>query len=188
MIGAFNPIDYAQNWDGFVIQGVVTPGRCEVTGFKRAVEWDVKLGKGTAGGTETVKGLPPAKGSVKFFAWTAAHFAAWDDLLPLLKYDPTKKTKQANEVYYPSLADIDVNSVNIESISAWEHAGAQLYTRTVDMLEFYPPPPKSATSTPSGSKGGTPDPKKGATPDPAISAMQKQAAELAAQAQKAYSP
>jgi hypothetical protein len=188
MIGAFNPIDFAQNWDGFVIQGVVTPGRCEVTGFKRAVDWDVKVGKGTAGGTETVKGLPPAKGSVKFYAWEAAHFDAWNELLPQLKYDPTKNTKQANEVYYPSLADIDVNSVNIESISIWEHAGGQLYVRTIEMLEFYPPPAKTVTATPSGSKGGTPDAKTGTAPDPAVVAMQKQVADLAGQAQKAYNP
>lgn len=188
MIGAFNPIDNAEDWDYVEIVGVKTPGRCEVGEFKRVVEWDVKTGKGTAGATETVKGLPPAKGSIKFFAWTADHFAAWDELLPLLKYDPTKKTKQANEIYHPALDDIDVSSVNIESIGSWVHEGGQMYARTIEMLEFAPPPKASAVATPSGTAGGTPDPKKGSTPDAATVAMQKQAAELTAQAAKAYNP
>ena len=187
MIGAFNPIDNAEDWSKFVIVGRETPGKAEVGEFKRVVEWDVKTGKGTAGATETVKGLPPAKGSVKFFAWTSAHFAAWDDLLPLLKYDPTKKTKQANAIYHPALDDIDVSSVNIESIGSWVHEGGQMYARTIEMLEFAPPPAKSATATPSGTAGGSPDAKKGSSADPAIVAMQKQAADLAGQAQKAYS-
>jgi hypothetical protein len=186
MIGAFNPIDNAEDCDHFVIAGIVTPGRCEVGEFKRVVEWDTKTGKGTAGATETVKGLPPAKGSVKFSAWTSAHFAAWDELLPLLKYDPTKKTKQANIVYHPFLDDIDVSSVNIESIGSWVHEGGQLYTRTIDMLEFAPAVVASAVATPTGASPG--NGYKSTGPDPAIVAMQKEAADLAGQAQKAYNP
>jgi hypothetical protein len=33
MIGAFNPIDNAEDCDHFVIVGIVTPGRCEVGEF-----------------------------------------------------------------------------------------------------------------------------------------------------------
>lgn len=185
MIGVVNPIDHPEQWEFMTLQGVNTPGTVEVTGFKRSVEWDVKGGKGTAGATETVKGLPPAKGSAKFFAWRSSDFAAWDVLLPKLLYDPTKKTKQANAVYYPSLADIGVNSVNIEDIGAWEHEGGGMYTRTLELLEFAPAAQASAVATPTGANSAsatTP----GAPQDPAIVALQKEAAAYTKDAQRAY--
>lgn len=190
MIGAANPIDAPEAYDFVTIQGVNTPGRCKVGEFKRVVDWDVKTGKGTAGATETVKGLPPAKGSIQFFVWESAHFAAWDALLPMLKYDPTKKTKQANSIYHPFLADIDVDSVNIEAIGSWVEVSAGEYARTIEFLEFAPPVNKSVSATPTGaSEYASKDPKNGppgAQPDPAITAMQKEAAALAKEAQKAY--
>ncbi len=185
-IGALNPIANPNAWDVFTIQGQDTPGYCEVTGFKRAVEWDVKSGKGTAGATETVNGLPPAKGTVKFYAWRVSDFTRWDIILPLLKYDPTKKTKQANEVFYPSLADINVSSVNIESIGAWEHQGGGMYTREIEMLEFAPAPNASAVATPTSADGGAST--TGTSPDPATVALQKQVADLTGAAAKAYNP
>lgn len=185
MIGAANPIDAPEASDVCTIQGVDTPGRCEVGEWKRVVEWDVKTGKGTAGATETVKALPPSKGSVKFWAWTSAHFAAWDSLLPLLVYDPTKKTKNANSIYHPMLADIGVDSVNIESIGSWVHEGGGLYARTIEMLEFAPAATKSATSTPKGADVNDPS-SPGAKPDPAVTALQQELAKVSAEAQKAF--
>jgi hypothetical protein len=184
-VGALNPIEHPDAWNTFRIQGTDTPGKCEVKGFKRQVEWDIKIGKGTAGATETVKGLPPAKGAVSFWAWVPAHFAAWDALLPKLKFDPTKQTKQANEVYHPALADIDVSSVNIESIGQWEHEGGSLWRRDIEMLEFAPPPTASAVATPTGADAGSAS-VPGAPQDPATVALQKEAAALAKQAQQAY--
>jgi hypothetical protein len=184
-IGALDPISHPDAWDTVRIQGQDTPGKCDVKGFKRKVDWDTKIGKGTAGATETVKGLPPAEGTITFTAWTIEHFRAWDLLLPKLKYDPTKKTKQANSIYHPALADIDVSSVNIESIGQWEHEGGGMYTRALELLEFAPPPTASAVATPTGADSGsaaTP----GSQPDPATVALQKQAAALTAQAQAAY--
>lgn len=185
MIGVVNPIDYPEQWDFITIQGMNTPGVCEVGEFKRSVEWDVKAGKGSAGATETVKGLPPAKGSIKFLAWESGHFATWDLLLPKLLYDPTKKTKQANAIYYPSLADIGVDSVNIESISSWVHTGGGLYERVIEFLEFAPPAAASAVATPTSADSAdatTP----GRQPDPAIVALQREAAAHTAEAQRVY--
>jgi hypothetical protein len=79
-----------------------------------------------------------------------------------------------------------VSSVNIESIGSWVHEGGQLYTRTIDMLEFAPAVVASAVATPTGASPG--NGYKSTGPDPAIVAMQKEAADLAGQAQKAYNP
>ncbi len=67
-----------------------TPGVCKVTGFSRDNEYDVKTGKGTAGATETLKGQPPAKGSIEFTVWTVEQMAAWNPILAVLKFDPAK--------------------------------------------------------------------------------------------------
>lgn len=191
MIGTLNPIDHPQAWDVVSLAGIDTPARCDVKGWKRQNKWDVKIGKGTAGATTTFVGKPPSKGSITFYAWTAAHFTAWDALLPLLQYDPSKKTKQALDIYHPALADIGVHSVVVDDdgIGAWEHEGGQLYSRSVAFLEWTQASKKSAVSTPTGSDSASTDPKTtpGTQPDPAVVALQQQAAGLLGQAQAAYS-
>lgn len=173
--GLSDPISYPQTWDVVVIAGQTSPGLCEVSEFKRAHEWDVKKGKGTLGATITFVSKPPAKGSVTFKAWTAAHFAAWDIFYSLFKYDPTKKTVTGVDIYHPSLADIELNAVVTESIGNWVHKGAGLYERVVEFLEFFPTPPKPAVGTAGkGASYTNPDSKKGGTqPDDADASIQK---------------
>ncbi len=185
--GAVNPIDFPQAWDAIVLGGVTSPGKCEVSEAKRSHEYDVKKGKGTLGATITFVGRPPAKFSVKFFLWQASHFAQWDAFRPLLKYDPTKKKVSAIDIYHPSLADVEINSVVVESIGNIMHAGDGLYTISVDFLEYFPPPKASAVSTPNGSTSGTSGAgtgaSAGATPPAAVDAQQAQIAALLKQAQ-----
>jgi hypothetical protein len=147
-----NPIEAPQAWDHITIGQTDSPGLCWLKGFKRSYGWDIKKGKGALGATLTFTQRPPAKGTVEFHLWLRAHFDAWDQFLPLLKYDPTKKTTQAIDIYHPALADIFITSVVTEDIGQFEHSGEGLYTRTVSFIEFFPPPPASAVSTPSSSK------------------------------------
>lgn len=182
---AVNPIENPQAWDIVYIGQVPCPGYCKVGEFPRSYEWDVKKGKGTQGATTTFVGKPPTKGSITFYLWTAQHFKEWAVFRPLLKYDPTKKSVQAVDIYHPSLADIDVNSVVTEEIGNIIHEGEQMYSIKVDFLEYFPAPKKSAVGTPSGStstqKGTTP----GTPPDPIADAQQK---EIAALLKKASEP
>ena len=145
-----NPITDSQDYDVIVVAGVTSPGIVKLSGFKRPHEWDVKKGKGSFGSTTTFVGRPPAKGTLTFQVWLASQFDDWDDFVPLFNYDPTKKTVNAVEVYHPLLADIDIHSVVTENISAWENDGKGLWTRTVDLLEYFPAPKVNATATPKG--------------------------------------
>ncbi len=149
-----NPIDNAQSFDKIEIDGDECPGICVLKGFKRPTEWDVKRGKGTKGGTVTLTQLPPAKGTATFSLWLTEHFSAWATFRRKFKYDPTKKTANAVDIYHPWLADLDIISVVTESIGLIEHQGKGLYTIEVELLEYLPPPKASATSTPDGSKKG----------------------------------
>lgn len=185
MSGEVNPLENPQSWDEFIVGQAIGPGRCEVKGFKRSNEWDLKKGKGTVGATATYVGKPPAKGTVTFYLWTKEHFTAWDIFRKLLKYDPTKKSVQAIDIYYPSLADIDVNSVIVEDIGAIEHEGKQLYSIVLSLIEYFPSPKKSAVGTPSGSTSTQAGTTPGTPPDPVADAQQR---EIAALLKKASEP
>lgn len=180
--GSIDPIANPQDWDVVRIGQVVSPGICKVGEFKRSYEWDQKKGKGSLGATVTFVQRPPAKGSVVFRLWTSAHFVAWDTFRLALQYDPTKKAVQAVDIYHPSLADLGITSVVTESIGNIVHEGDQLYTITVDFLEYFPPPKNSAVSTPTGSRSTTSNTTPGAPADPVADAQQKQIAELLKQA------
>jgi hypothetical protein len=142
----------------------------------------VKKGKGTYGATVTFVGRPPAKGSVKFYLWTPLHFTQWASFRPLLKYDPTKKKVQAVDVYYPSLADIDIRSVVVESIGNIVKEAPGLYSITVELLEYFPAPKKSAVSTPTQSQATQDGTTVGKQPPAAQDAQQAEIAELMKQA------
>jgi hypothetical protein len=173
-----DPISSPQTWDVVIIANVTSPFVCKVNGFKRSHDWDVKKGKGSLGATITFVGRSPAKGSIEFFATQPAHFTAWNTFLPLLKYDPTKKSVKPVDIYHPSLADVDINSVVTENVGAWEHKGQQLYSRVVDFLEYFPPPPQSAVSTPTGAIATSPGQVPGSAPPSADDALQAQIAQL----------
>lgn len=182
MSGFIDPIAFPQLWDTILVAGTQSPGVCHLTGWKRAHEWDVKKGKGTLGGTVTFVGRPPAKGSITFKLWTSQHFIDWDVFRALLKFDPSKQTIQAIPLYHPSLADIDISQVVTENIGAIEHQGQQLYTITVDFIEYFPPPKRAAVGTPTGSKKQTTPNGTGTPADPVSDALQKQIGTLLPQA------
>lgn len=155
-----DPLSNPGAWNVLVVAGVTSPGYCVVKEHSRKNEWDIKKGKGAKGATITFVQRPPAQFSVEFYAGYvdasgaggADHFAAWDVFQLLLRFDPTKKTPNAIDVYHPALADLEITSVVTEDIGGWEDVGDKLFRRTVKLLEYAPPPAKSATGSPTGSK------------------------------------
>lgn len=176
--------DDPQAYDKITIGGVQCPGI--VTGvdqFKTKREFDVKKGKGVFGATITFVGRPPATGSITFYFWRQAQETAWVSFRNQFKFDPTKKAIQAIDIYHPWLNEIDMNSFVCEGIGSVKHEGKGLYSITVDLLEYFPPPNKNATGTPSGStsnsgKAG----KSGTSDDPIADAQQKEIKKLLAEA------
>lgn len=177
-----SPLTSPQAWDVLQVGQSMSPGVAIVGEVKRAAEWDVKKGKGTYGAFVTYVGRPPGKASVKFLLWLPRHFTEWETFRPLLKYDPTKKAVQAVDVFHPAWSDIDFKSVVVESVGSIVHEGKGLYSITVEFLEYFPPPKRSAASTPTRSdptKDGTTP---GTQPDPVADAQQKEIAALLKQA------
>ena len=192
MSGELNPLEYPQAWDVIMIGGVVSPGICKVSGIKRINEWDIKKGKGSQGATITFVQKPPAKFSVQIFLWRPQDFTDWDNFRPFLKYDPTKKEVQAIDIWHPALADVDISSVVTESIGGVTHEGAQLYSVTIEFLEYFPPPKTSSVGNPTGSKQnaegakGNKNNPPGDTPKDADAELVKQNQDLAKQAQDSW--
>jgi hypothetical protein len=156
--GILSPILYPQAYDVIQVGTVVSPGVCYLSGFKRVHEFDKKKGKGTQGATLTFVQKPPMEGTVKFLlGYTPASgvpvdmFAEWGPFAAQLKYDPTKKTVQAVDVYHPSLAFLDATSFVCTEIGGLEiegEPGHQLYSITIKLCEYNPPAKKSAVGTP----------------------------------------
>lgn len=187
MASPTNPFLDPQAFDVVKIAGVECPGICVLTGFARSAEWDIKKGRGTKGGTATLSQLPPSKGSIEFSLWTDAQFEFWNTTYrKLFIVDPTRKGGSAMDIYHPALAEIGVHSVVVEEIGALEHKGKGLYSITVKVIEYLPPPKKTITSTPSGSKsGGNKSGKSGSADDPIADAKQREIARLLEEARAA---
>lgn len=185
MTQSADPFTNPQDWDYVIIGGVKSPGICKVSGFSRKNEWDLKKGKGTIGATLTFVGKPPAKGKIVWQIWTSEQYESWISFRQLLKYDPTKKSVTAIDIYYPSLDDIDIHSVVCEDLGQLEHQGNQLYTIEAEFIEYFPPPKKSAVSTPGGSKSTSSKTKTpGTQPDPIGDAQQAEIAKLLKEAKE----
>ncbi len=169
--------------DGEENPGIIAPGG--ITGWKRETEWDVKKGKGTKGGTATLSQLPPAKGSIKFLLWKDSHKEAWDgSFRARFKYDPTKKTKNAVDIFHPWLDALNINSVVTESIGILTPEGKGLFSITVELLEYLPAPKATITSTPTGSSasGGGKAGASGKSDDPIADAQQAEIKRLLSEA------
>ncbi len=178
-----NPIQFSSDWQYITIAGKNSPGAIPpngVRGFDRETGWDKKRGKGTQGATLSLTSFPPTEGQITFQLWEPFHFVEWIAFRKLLKYTPKKTATRADalDIYYPSLADVDVTSVVTAKISPARHVGKGLYLITVDFIEWVDPPKVSVVATTNTSKADGPAP--GAAPNPIIAAKQKMVAELAA--------
>lgn len=152
--GALNPIDHPNAWDYCTVAGMVCPGWCEVTGWKRNWGWQKKHGKGIQGTVLTYTGKPSAEGTIKFFLTEPVDFANWESFRPLFKYDPTRATVVGVDIVHPAIQDLEIKACVTEDIGQLEHEGLNLWTITVKLIEFTKPPPASAVGTPTGADSG----------------------------------
>lgn len=183
-----DPLSSPEEWQYVTVAGVRSPGMAKVAEAKRSSTWDVKRGKGAKGATITYTGDEPAQFRVTLRFWLSSHFAAWDAFRKLLKYDPTKKTISAVDISYPSLDQLDITSVVCKTIGAVEPIDEGGYYQVeFELIEYRPPPKKSAVGTPDTSKAGQGNGngqlQVGLPPDPIAQAKQAEIEKLLKQAQ-----
>lgn len=175
-----DPITDPQSWDTVQIAGQSIPFPCVLAGWARESQWDQKGGKGAKGANSTYVAEKLAKGTIKFLLFKAGDYQLWLQYRQLFKADTTKKPANALSIHHFSLDAIDVHAVNVEKVEAPIHEGRGLFSVTVHLVEFAPPPPRSAVSTPTKAKDNTPSsstPSGNAAPD-ADAALQAQIGQL----------
>jgi hypothetical protein len=111
----------------------------------------------------------------------------WQTFSQLFQYDPTKSAATAIQIYHPSLAMIGLKAVICEDVGNPTRIAIGLYKVVVSLIEYAPPPPKSAVSTPSAAVAKAPgaNAPPGTQQDPSELAVQKQ---IAAESAKAQAP
>lgn len=150
-----SPLADPSNYDKCTIAGIDTsklsdpPFIVEVTGADRKYKWDVKASAGSQGQTITYRGWDLAKPKLKFKFWTDAQQRAfWTQVIPAISYDAEKSAPKPFDIYQPQLFASEIYWLVTENIGPLVHEGAQLWTVTVDALEYRQAKAKNATSTP----------------------------------------
>lgn len=189
-----NPIEFYDDWTFIKIANTTSPGVIAIDGirgFERETAWDKKKGKGVKGATLTLTQYPPAEGSIEFLLWEATHFKEWVEFRKLLKYSTDKASGNATaadafDIYHPALADVGISQVVTHKISPIYHRGRGLYTITVDLIEWTPPPPVSVIGTTASSKPIDKNSSPGKQPDAVANAQAELAAAQAANAAQVW--
>lgn len=148
-----SPLENPNEYDVITVAGittnVLTNGLVEVTGAGRKFAWDTKKSAGSQGQTTTYRGWDLAKPKLKFKFWTSAQIDAfYQSLVPPMYYDAEKTAPQPWDVYHPKLFASQIYWLTTELIGDLTQDGAQLWSITVETLEYKRATSKNATSTP----------------------------------------
>lgn len=150
-----SPLDDPSNYNKATIAGIDTsaiatpPMVVVVTNTDRKYSWDVKKSAGSQGQTITYRGWDLAKPKIKFVMWTIEQQRAfYNQIVPVLSYDAEKQAPKPFDIYHPLLFACEIYWLVTESIGALVDEGNQLWTVTVETLEYRQAKAKNATSTP----------------------------------------
>lgn len=178
-----NPLDDEQLYDGILLGGVQSPGKCTLSGHDRKITWDVKSGNGQSGATTTLKEIPLNEFTATFYllrddAQGIDDLTDWPAFRDLINSTVDGPKPKALDVYHPDLASNGFKSVVLGSFGGTVHDGKGGQTIAVKFQEYRAPKPKGGSPNGSKTKGKTP-----AAPDPDAEAKAQLAA-LTAQYQK----
>ena len=142
-------------WLVFQLGGLTCPGtivRGGIKGFKKRTGWDAKAGKGTAGGTMTIKGLPLCKGSITVQLLTQQDQADLDSFIAAVcAITPSDQSADGLSFYHPSipwLTAVVIGHPGDEGgYTPYEYDKGKLLW-TIDLTEWRPPVATSVVATP----------------------------------------
>jgi hypothetical protein len=152
-----NPIDNEDLYNVVVLAGKPSPGVVKLSGHDRELDWDVKTGPGTKGGTTTLKGEKPIEFTASFYLADRDDFDAWPDFQALVESTVSGAKPKGLDIYHPDLARNDIRSVVKRKIGGVAHDGKGGQTIVVTFLEYRPVKPKGGTTSGSKTKPTDPD-------------------------------
>lgn len=150
-----SPIARPDLWDVVYVGGIASPGIAHVTTPGIDYKWDKKKGPGIQKRTMTFRGQDGSDVKIKFELWTEEHFKLWETYQGFFELDPTKSTVKAISVIHPKLVFLKIFNLVTERIGPIEEHGRGLYSVTVELSEYAPPPKKNVTKTPTSVRQGT---------------------------------
>jgi hypothetical protein len=147
-----NPLVNPDDFNRVIIaSSIISPGLASLSGgAERPYNWDIRYAPGLQGAVIMYWGWKLSE-SIKFTFkfWEAQQIADfYSTFLPALKYDVNKKRPTPVSIYHPVLAANDVVNVVTKSIGPLVDAGQQLWTCTVEFLEYRLPKRQNLAVTP----------------------------------------
>ncbi len=139
-----NPIDDEDVYNVIELGGVESPGQATLSGHDREIDWDIKIGPGTTGGTTTLKAQKLVAFTVSIYMADAEDWNDWPAFQEVLESSVKGKGKGL-DVYHPDLARNDIKSVVLQSIGGVVHDKKGGQTIAVKLLEYRPPKPAKVT-------------------------------------------
>ena len=150
--GVVNPLDNEDQFDTIILAGLNSPGVVTLSGHDREIDWDVKTGPGTTGGTTTLKAQKLVEFTAAFYLADADDWNEWPAFQTVV--ESSVKGKGAGlDVYHPDLARNGINTVVMKKIGGVVHDKKGGQTITVTFLEYRPPKP--AVVSPASAKAKT---------------------------------
>lgn len=153
MVLLANPLSNPAAWNVVLVAGVANPGVARIVdGGNRPYKWDVKDTAGAQGGTTTYRGFKNSEHlRVRYEFWTREQIDQfYAEYYPLLKYDALKTAPKPVAISHPALAANDITTVVTNDIGALLDLGGQLWSVTVEFIEYRPPKKQNVTTTPNG--------------------------------------
>ena len=201
-----NFVTQPEAFDFIFIAGVQNPGICKLTHVRKH-EWDKRKSKGSTGGTVTFTGNPLLEFSVEYYLWLPEHFDAWPGFASMQRKSlkipasggpvtgnirqvsagagtiatPATTQPVAMDVYYPTLAEVNVLRCIVEEEGGLVPDGKGAARYTWKYAEYNPPVLSGGTANASKDGMGGMPPGKPAE-DTAATAADKMLAALLAKA------
>ena len=158
--GSMSPWSNPGAWDSCYIAGVLygwgfvpsVGGKVVVRRPRRHYRIDSKVPKGADGAQQTYQGIDPKEFGIEFHMWTEPQYdLVTKRILPAIKYAGTKGKIAAYTFLHVTTTLLDINAIEMLSIGAPEHVGAEgdrYYVLSLEVREYRPPPPLNVTTTP----------------------------------------
>lgn len=138
------------------INGIVTPGVCEVIGAHSPRKWDKQSGPGYSGAWLIYHGTDLSDFSIVCRLYTDDDWLEWDALRPMLTRPPIGSRPKAMSVVHPVLDQVGVISMVVEDVMAPQQTGPGEWTIEIRCIEWRGP--KAALSKPDAAAATPLDP------------------------------
>jgi len=113
-------------------------------GGSLASKWDVAEAPGTDGAKVSYQGYTPAKLSVSWKLWNAAHFEAYDRLMRIIMPKPGKQRPAPVIVLHPLIQMHGLREFVIEGLDIPSGDGKRIWTASAKLVQNFKRPTPSA--------------------------------------------